>query len=114
MRGRFQPRKKESLKKIEKPDRTSLIRTKSVRKNKMKASMSINGSNHKVTEQMADGSNHKIAEMMNDFEEQLIKRESTILDSSIIDNASSSISKPGSGIALDFSKNLSSSYLRDK
>jgi len=63
---------------------------------------------------MDEGSNQIIAELMNDLEEQLIKRDSTLLDSSIIDNASSSISKPGSGVALDFSKNLSSSYLRDK
>ena len=36
------------------------------------------------------------------------------METSVIDKSSSTFSKPGSGVTLDFSKNVSSSYLKDK
>jgi hypothetical protein len=102
LKSRFCPRKRESLKKIEKPDRPSVTKKKSLRKQK-KTSMSNMGSNN------------NIVELISQLEEHLIKRDSGILDTSgMIDKSSSTFSKPGSGVTLDFSKNVSSSYLKDK
>lgn len=36
------------------------------------------------------------------------------MENSVVEKSSSSVSKPGSGVTLDFSKNVSSSYLKDK